>query len=116
MGASAPDPPHPHPTIEPFASHPDAKTMAMEITEQLLEPRYLSWHIHTSTPQQPHNTHSITSPTPPSPWIGRGGKIWLNRPGPEVSYTSFLKQSTSEPFRRKFDEVILKEDEAWERS
>jgi hypothetical protein len=34
----------------------------------------------------------------------------------EVSYTSFLKQSTSEPIRRKFDEVIFKEDEAWERS
>jgi hypothetical protein len=33
-----------------------------------------------------------------------------------VSYTSFLKQSTSEPIRRKFDEVIFKEDEAWERS
>jgi hypothetical protein len=26
-----------------------------------------------------------------------------------------LKQSTSEPIRRKFDEVIFKEDEAWER-
>jgi hypothetical protein len=34
----------------------------------------------------------------------------------KVSYTSFLKQSTSEPIRRKFDEVIFKEDEAWERS
>jgi hypothetical protein len=34
----------------------------------------------------------------------------------EVSYTSFLKQSTSEPIGRKFDEVIFKEDEAWERS
>jgi hypothetical protein len=34
----------------------------------------------------------------------------------EVSYTSFLKQSTSGPIRRKFDEVIFKEDEAWERS
>jgi hypothetical protein len=32
-----------------------------------------------------------------------------------ASYTSFLKQSTSEPIRRKFDEVIFKEDEAWER-
>jgi hypothetical protein len=28
----------------------------------------------------------------------------------------FFKQSTSEPIRRKFDEVIFKEDEAWERS
>jgi hypothetical protein len=35
---------------------------------------------------------------------------------PLVSYTSFFKKSTSEPIRRKFDEVILKEDEAWERS
>jgi hypothetical protein len=35
---------------------------------------------------------------------------------PEVSYTSFLKKSTSEPIRQKFDEVIFKEDEAWERS
>jgi hypothetical protein len=28
----------------------------------------------------------------------------------------FLKQFTSEPIRWKFDEVIFKEDEAWERS
>jgi hypothetical protein len=28
----------------------------------------------------------------------------------------FLKKSTSEPIRRKYDEVIFKEDEAWERS
>jgi hypothetical protein len=38
------------------------------------------------------------------------------RNGVKVSYTSFSKQSTSEPIRRKFDEVIFKEDEAWERS
>jgi hypothetical protein len=29
---------------------------------------------------------------------------------------SLLKKSTTEPIRRKFDEVIFKEDEAWERS
>jgi hypothetical protein len=39
----------------------------------------------------------------------------LEKVDPMVSFTSFLKQSTSEPIRRKFDEVIFKEDEAWER-
>jgi hypothetical protein len=34
----------------------------------------------------------------------------------KVSYTSLWKKSTAEPIRRKFDEVIFKEDEAWERS
>jgi hypothetical protein len=34
----------------------------------------------------------------------------------QVSYTSLFTKSTSEPIRRKFDEVIFKEDEAWERS
>jgi hypothetical protein len=33
-----------------------------------------------------------------------------------VSCTSFLKKYTSEPIRGKFDEVIFKEDEAWEGS
>jgi hypothetical protein len=30
----------------------------------------------------------------------------------KVSYASFFEQSTSKPIRRKFDEVIFKEDEA----
>jgi hypothetical protein len=43
-------------------------------------------------------------------------RSWYNYVCCRVSYTSFLKQSTSEPIRRKFDEVKVKEDEAWERS
>jgi hypothetical protein len=59
------------------------------------------------------------SRTPGAKGITRGGsriflqgRVQLHK----VSYTSFLKQSTSEPIRRKLDEVIFKEDEAWERS
>jgi hypothetical protein len=43
-------------------------------------------------------------------WPRDQGEVWRGMWGLiQVSYTSFLKQSTSEPIRRKFDEVKVKE-------
>jgi transposase InsO family protein len=44
------------------------------------------------------------------------GKPWQKELSKFLRNTSFLKQFTSEPIMRKFDEVIFTEDEAWERS
>jgi hypothetical protein len=92
----------------------------MEIEEEIklnqtMEELESSVEIDSNKTQQKNNknTNKITANQ-----ILSDGRTALSEQAviAKVSYTSFLKQSTSEPIRQTFDDVIFKDDEAWERS